>query len=818
MKPQGVVPCIVCLLITLANVELALSATNDHINLIDTQGNDISRLKNLQNRFLDIVGNSTSGVDNFQDLINIFHTDAGNELGRLFIEGFLVGATQDDSMGILTDFWGELQHRLPAQLVKTIHGYGTFFDGLDPSTFALTMEKLFEKDFLGNSLAGIPLGQLVDMVQPAASKYGIDIKSVINSLIGKGDNNVRDVIITTIQSMDIPSLVGKLFNSTSKSSVQTQNNVALNSNDKKDKIKSNRKDNPLQLFKPLIANLIKENGLELDVDAVIEVASPFLSGDMLSQILPMITSMMGGKSGGAAELLPLLAGLMGGGGSKKNTGAAMLGGLGALMGGMGEKGQMDPMGLLSMASMFMGNGGQKKSATGEKGQMDPMALLSMASMFMGNGGQKKAKPTNINGKKKVQNEKNLDLGALASLASQMAGNNNLDMGSLLNVASTFMGSANKKKGKVADKIQKKPSTEKPASKPNTETPVSKPSNQNVKTASPPKDIKATKNNKNLIDIFEPVILSMQTDKQCNKKISDAIRFGKAVLSKKMVSISELGKMLPSLVSSVVDVDALNNRGLNIPSMMGAMQQAFKNSDWKEFLNSIENEDFRQTLFRTITPHISELLILVSSQEVQQNLYNVVVPKIDGFFTGYGLAGLTLENFPGRIGPMLGMFSRGWNLPFNPTTLLVPLKEYLIGLRKWATSSLEDIKEMEENEVSLAVMKALENDFSESMVRVMEITRNNKPHCLPQLLCELNQQHDDDTLKSAVTRAASVFLGGAPVLETSEAKLLLEIVQSANYSEKPCKVRFPGKCNSIMKKESLKMETQYENLHQIHEDL
>jgi len=814
MKPQGRLPFYLCMIITFVNIELAFSAINDHVNLIDTGNNDLFRLKNLQRRFLDLVGNSTQGVHDFQDLIGIFHSDAGDELGRVFLEGFLVGATQDDSLGILTDFWGDLQHRLPAHLVKKIQGYGIFFEGLDPSTFALTMEKLFEKDFLGNSLAGVPLGQLVDMVQPVASKYGIDIKFVINSLLGKGDNNVRDLIINSLQSMDIPSLVDAIFgNSTSKSPESVQNKIGTNTKEKPYKTKPNKNHSPLQLFKPLIANLLKENGLELDADAVIDVVSPFLNADMIGQLVPLLTSMMGGKSGGAAALLPLLSGMMGGGagGGQKNAGA-MLGGLGALMGGMG----------------------------GEKGKMDPIALLSMASMFMGNGEQKKAKPSNVNNQKKARNENNLDMGSLLNVASAFmgntnAGNNNLDMGSILNVASAFMGNANKKP-KAADRIERKPSTNIPASKPSTAKPVaskpstakpvvSKPSTTQKpvektasKPASPPKDLKDAKKNKNLIDIFEPVILSMQTDKQCNKKISDALRFGKAVLSKKMVSISELGKMLPSLVSSVMDGNALNTRGLDITSMMGSMTQAFKTTDWKELLKSMENEDFRQTLFRTVTPHISELLILLSSDDNQQNLYNVIVPKIDGFFTGYGLAGLTLENFPGRIGPMLGMFSRGWNLPFNPTTLLVPLKEYVIDLRKWGKSSLEDLKQMEKSEVSLAVMKALEKDLSESILSVLDITSKTKPHCLPQLLCELNQNNDDDTLKAATTRAASIVLGGAPILETSEAKLLLEIVQAAKSSDKSCKVRFPGKCNTLMEKDSSRMETNYEYHNQIHEDL
>lgn len=841
MKPQAVVQLCVFLIITLANFDLTFGKIKDQINPIDTVNGDLFRLHNLQRRFLDLVGNSTSGVHDFQDMINIFHTDAGDELGRLFIEGVLLGATQDDSLGILTNFWGELQHRLPGHLVRKIHGYGNFFDGLDASTFALTVEKLFEKDFLGNSLAGLPLGQLVDMVQPVASRYGIDIKSVINSLMGKGDNNVKDFIVNAIQSMDVPSLVRQMFNSTSKSSVEVHNKSGTDSADLKVKSRSVKKDsNPLQLFKPLIANLLKENGINLDVDAVIEVVSPLLNAEMLSQLVPMLTSMLGGKSGGAASMLPLLAGLMGGGGGQKNAGA-MLGGLGALMGGMGgEKGKMDPLALLNMASMFMGNGNNKRANTLDsdrnkpnkvkrENNLDMGSLLNVASAFMGNGNTKKTGKNNLdmgsllnvasafmgNGNEKKAGKNNLDMGSILNVASAFMGNgndkkagkNNLDMGSLLNVASAFMDNGNNKKPKVAERIEKK----------NANIPDSNSRTQNSKPIPPQKDTQVKK--KNLIDIFEPVILSMQTDKQCNKKISEAIRFGKAVLSKKMIGISDLGKMLPSLVSSVIDADTLSTRGLDLPTMMGAMQQAFKNADWREFLNSIENEDFRQNLFRTVTPHISELVILLSSDDVQLNLYNAIVPKIDGFFSSYGLAGMTLENFPGRIGPMLGMFSRGWNLPFNPTTLLVPLKEYIIGLRSWAISSLEDVKAMEKNQVSFAVMKALEDDLSESLISVLYITRNSKPQCLPQLLCELNQQNDDDTFKSAVTRAVSVLLGGSPVLETSEAKLLLEIVQAANSSPgKPCKVRFPGKCNIVVEKDSSKMETHYESIHQPHEDL
>ena len=70
---------------------------------------------------------------------------------------------------------------------------------------------------------------------------------------------------------------------------------------------------------------------------------------------------------------------------------------------------------------------------------------------------------------------------------------------------------------------------------------------------------------------------------------------------------------------------------------------------------------------------------------------------------YGQKDVTLDNFPQKLGPVLGLASRAWDLPINPTTLLVPAKIYIKGLLASITQGLDAMQAMPKEEVGVPMI-------------------------------------------------------------------------------------------------------------------
>ena len=651
---------VVAMVVVVMNVKMTLASTQPN-----TPGTiDTSRLQEVQEEFLNVVGNSTMSVKSVGDLMGMLHSQTGQHMGRLLLEGIMLGAAQKDTGTLLSHFWTQLQGRLSPELQVIAKDYSDFFASLDMTTLPLAWEKMFKKDKFGNSLADMPMGQLVDLLQPAASRYGVDLVAFMNSVTGKGKNNLKDLIFGALDNLDMMSVLSQFLNSTSPGNdVQTtemEPESAAGSRPKTGvKPKKGKGDVTLRLFRPLITSLLRENKIDLDADAVLEVLSPLLSGDMLSQATPLLAA-LGSQAGDG--LAPLIGNLLGGedGKGMQSQMGALLGGVGALLGGGGEQ-RMDLGTMMSMASMFMNNNGKannrgtKKKDTKEKSPPAP------------------TKP---------------DLGTLANLAGILAKNNDIDINSLLETASGLL-TAGTKKNTLATKEIKKETPKPKAQKPLKENTASQ-NDQDQNTSS-----RRSRKPNNLIDIMEPILLSMQTDKQCNSKIKSAILFSKAFFNKKMSGVGDLTELLPHLIA-MSGGNFISKTELD--SLMVTLKRNLAHATWTDLMESLEREEYRESLGKSITPALAELLNLLAMSEVQQRLYDVAVPRTQALLASYGMPGITLDNFPERVAPMLGLMTRGWNLPFKPTAFLVPLRDYLQGLREWASASLTSLRDLQSKEV------------------------------------------------------------------------------------------------------------------------
>ncbi|XP_068250056.1 uncharacterized protein [Palaemon carinicauda] len=727
----------------------------DQITSSNNPATNNPELREVQQKILDIIGNSSSRVHSLTHVLGMLNTKQGKELGSLLLKGVTLGMQEKNPSQQLIDFWTKVQGRLSPILLESFDDYRDFLKGVDISTLPLVWDQLFKKDELGNSLASLPMGQLVDMLQPTASRYGIDIRAMMNSLIGQGDNNVRDLIGSALSNTDFSTLMNQMINATTSALLPSENSAQTGQKPQAgDARKKGKADKTIRLFRPLVASLLKENEIDLDADAVLEVLSPLFKSDILTQASPWIAMLSG--QGGNGGLGNMLANVLGGGGKEgfnQQQLGGLLGGLGALMG------------------------------TGGKNQMDMTSILSIASMFMGKPSKPKSKSKSKSGNKKEKETNGFDVGSLMNVAGQLLGNNvNLD--TILDIASNSLKSGMNKKrpGSVA---QSGPSKKARLSKQETERDL------------PEVQMRITKS-KTILNLIEPILLSMKKDKNCNAKIKEAIGLGKVLLfSKISSSLGNVDQIVPLLNSYFGDSEVLKSKGVKLDTLAASFTQAFAKADWGEFLESLKNKDFRQMLIRNIAPNAADVLVLLAEKESQEKMYNSIVPRIQYFFTNYGLVGVTLDNFPERLAPIIGLLGKSWNLPFNPTTLLVPLKGYLKSLKSVALSSLHSLP-ADASQVEKLLFDTLEHGVAEPLLQVMEAVQTTPdPYCLPQRLCQVNSQFAENGLPASVARIASVALSSDAVLATPDSNLLLHTIHGIGgiNADEGCEDFFPGDCTS-----------------------
>lgn len=702
---------------------------------------DGDRLQAVQEEFLNIVGNVTSSVKDVEELMTMLHSRQGRQMGRLLLEGVMLGAAHKDSGALLAEFWTQLHGKLSPEFQDKMKDYTDFFSSFEIGALPYFLEQMFKKDETGKSMADIPMGQLVDMVQPTASKYGVDLRAFINSMLGKGNNNAKDLIFAALDNLNITTLF-QLFNPPTGNEVRTTDSE-LEPTDTKPKggenFKKGRRDSNLRLFRPLVASLLRENKIDLDADAVLQVLAPLLSGDLMSQIAPLLAA-FGSQAGDG--LGPVLLNLLGG---EK---------------GMGKHAQ--PGGLLGVMGTLLARGNNNNN------NVDLEGMLTMASMFINMNnqqGERKARPSK---------PKEPEMGGLADLAGVLL--ENKDVNNLLRQANNFLASNS---GKNVPSRKSK------------ESDVPKPREQK------PEKSAAHDKPKQLTDLIEPILRAMSTDKQGARKVKDLILFGNAFLARN-ANIGGFVQQISAFLS-MYSMDAAKEKKFQELQKLLANHN-LESVQWARVFESLHAEETRSTLIKTMTPTLSEFVLQLGSKEAQQNIYKVAEHKVQAVLASYGLKGVTLKSFPDRLAPLVKQMTAAWRLPINPATQLQHLRDYLQLLLEWVSEGMADMKSLPSREDVHKVVRNSLTTVGDRVVGVHDAVRGASPQCLPLVICRLNAGLDPSSLPAAATRAASLVFATSPVLEEDDPSLLLRVVQAASGKVENCKETLGGECPHNMEED------------------
>ncbi|ROT66019.1 hypothetical protein C7M84_015995 [Penaeus vannamei] len=124
-------------------------------------------------------------------------------------------------------------------------------------------------------------------------------------------------------------------------------------------------------------------------------------------------------------------------------------------------------------------------------------------------------------------------------------------------------------------------------------------------------------------------------------------------------------------------------------------------------------------------------------------------RLSSFAASFGMAGLTLENFPERLAPWVGLFASDWG--FRPMVVLGPLRDFLKGVLAWAGAALAEGRGLGETELRHVVHRALRDDVINTLLDVRQAMTS--PKCFSRRLCEVSRGQDVTSLKRAVVRVA-----------------------------------------------------------------
>ncbi|XP_076056720.1 uncharacterized protein LOC143034489 [Oratosquilla oratoria] len=806
---------------------------------VPAQEEDLVKLKRLQEKFFDLITNTTTANDvrSLEGLVPLLVTDAaGEELWRLLLEGVAIGIDHKDSPKMLLEFWSEAQKRLDPEIVRSIESYVAFGSVLDTKTLPVLLEQFLKKN------------ELLERVQVILGKYGIDTNDVVESVLGKGDLNMKDLITRSMEGVaDLTR--NAMQTSEKKKSVQVTEERKSTKTTGTSGAPTAKKGN-LSLLTPMVARLLKDKTIDLEAEAVIELLEYFTagSGDLMKYVAPLMALAEGGGSGlsGLAQMAPLLANFMGQGlgtqgkrKTKKEPGTKtkepdMMGVVGSLLGSLNTGGGIDEKNIASMlnlASTFMGKSKTKKESATKTKEADIMgvvgslintinagggadrgnsmgSMLNLAAKFMGSSGKKKGDK-----KGKEASKEGLNLGSLVKAASQIAKMNGLDTGDMMDLASHILKkplpsqNKNTKKEEQA-KTRSSAAAGRDTKSTSTDTSVPHQSNQ--------------RKSKNLFDVIGPIVLSMKTGKQCSVMINQALSFGRNLLAKKRESLHDLKEILPGLLDSYMDTKTLKNLSskLNIPIIIDMIS----NADWGQFADILQNDVFRQNIIRTITPHVADFIQMMAMDKAQKNIDEIA----QNFLASYGFVGVTLDNFPERLGPVIGFLSNGLNLPFKPQDHLTSLRDYAKSTKTWVTTGLKEMSGLQKEELNDRVQRTLEEDIAGGVLSVVGIAKADRtsrlpPTCQQQLLCRTSAksaQENPDSLRATAVRTASLVFALAPSLDSMESESLYELLKSIYQSdtEDMCMEKYPGNCDAIDGQAVEDVNSEHRSHHISHEDL
>ncbi|XP_018009021.1 uncharacterized protein LOC108666620 isoform X2 [Hyalella azteca] len=577
-------------------------------------------IRKSQKEFFNLLG-STPGLSeskNVSNTIQILNTLEGQKLMRKLVDSLVPTIGRDDSGELLHNFWMLMSDYAPDHVA----------------------EKLKQIENLYGEIDSLPAAFASLMTAGSKSPIALILQEVIPNF--NASELLRNIAPTSAPGMADASLTTRL----------------------------------LHLFTPAIDTFLKENNIDLQTDAIVQMVSSLTSqfqGVGRSKSTSEVSTKKSKSRGNddpnpLSALLPLL-GMMGTQG--KNGNKMFEGLMGMLSNGGGEN-------IMENLSTMLGSGGNKNNLietvmgmlnSGKTGDNNAMGMM----MSLING---------MNNNKKENANFNMIASVMELMSAGSGGEENNPMASIAKMAIDMIG---KNAGKKSEKLNKKDDKTIIQGKIKPHEEIS--ANSKKEHKEPSVVIPSSNNNQRsrLLHVLEPALLKLHTNTACHAKLGAVMSAAKTMLDTKTVGVKGfLSAALPVALAGLpggpallqeID-DAINDLGI-------------KNRPLSDVLASIADEGECVTLARRAAPHVGRLVLLLAEPEVQQALQTVLVEPTTAALDGLGLKGVTLSNWPQILGPMISMGAAG--LPVQPVPLLTAAQEHITELLRNATQLLKLVR-------------------------------------------------------------------------------------------------------------------------------
>lgn len=226
----------------------------------------------------------------------------------------------------------------------------------------------------------------------------------------------------------------------------------------------------------------------------------------------------------------------------------------------------------------------------------------------------------------------------------------------------------------------------------------------------------------LVQLLQPVLSSLRSGRGCGRRLVALVGGGRGLVSKKLKDLGDFSQVLTWVESLAATAGGQEGRGggqegqgaagglglpegVDLQSISSTLRQLALHardldaSLFEDVLQSLEeNPALADALASSLAPPTTSLLLLLATPAAQQSLQEQLGLRLSSFAASFGMAGLTLENFPERLAPWVGLFASDWG--FRPMVVLGPLRDFLKGVLAWAGAALAEGRGLGETEVSL----------------------------------------------------------------------------------------------------------------------
>jgi len=621
-----------------------------------------SDVERLQKEFFNLLDSNTEfkNAKNFSGIMSSLNTVEGKKLVKSMIDAVVPTVGHDDGKELMYAFWQKLlatfPHRITSNLLEIEKMY------LDTDTFPDLITKLIAA---GDQS---PILDIVNEFLPPS----VNVSDFVHSFLdGLNVNNPSEQLMPKV----------------------------------------------MQLAKPMIDTLLKQNNIDLQADAVMRVIMGFMSSQVQIPKDNDIANVEDGKTGKAKKApdvnpMALLLPLMGMLGKQTGKNGNIVENV---LGMMGNNGNV----MESVMSLLNNNGGGTNNilesvmglmnGAGKQGGGGDNMMAMMMSFMSGMGDRKK------------QNDKLDMLSSVLDLVSSNGMADNSPLAGVAQIAKNFIGQVKDTDKKPKSSVNDKPSKYQPPKK----------------TANA-KDVPSG----SISSVLEPLLLKLQADTSSHARLSGVLQYINT-LKKKQLDVTSLLGMLSQMPgsSSVFDVKAFLKD-------VGHGKKSFS-----DVLSSITDEGECLTLARKVTPYAAKLLLTLSEPMMQTTIINLLSEQTASSLSAFGLRGVTLTNWPQMLGPMLTMLTSG--MPLQPVPVLQALQQHATLIITDITSYLSTIRGQPIKQISPSVEREVASLLHTLGFMEHRLSRSSEGlNCIQAALCEAVHS-ENSRARAAVVATYSV---------------------------------------------------------------